>query len=86
MDAWLDMGSSVAGYSGAALIASAYFLNQAGRLRSADWRFPALNLVGSLMVLASLAVHVNLPSVVIELFWSSISLFGLWRTTRRNDP
>lgn len=79
----LDAASGVAGYLGAAIIATAYLFNQRGRLRSDDWRFPGLNLVGSLLVLSSLAVNVNLPSVVIEAFWSSISLYGLARALRR---
>lgn len=74
--------AALIGYAGAATIAVAYFLNQRGLLRSEDWRFPALNLAGSLAVLASLAAQPNLPSVVIELFWSGISLYGIARNLR----
>ena len=78
----LETAAAILGYAGAAVIAGAYFANQRGALRSDDWRFPAVNLAGSLGVLVSLAVQPNLPSVVIELFWAGISLYGLWRTLK----
>jgi hypothetical protein len=70
------------GHIGAAAIIIAYFLNQSGRLASDDWRFPAANLLGSALVLVSLMTNLNVPSVVIEVFWSSISIYGMWRTLR----
>ncbi len=78
----LETAAAILGYAGAAVIAGAYFGNQRGLLKSEDWRFPALNLAGSLGVLVSLIAEPNLPSVVIELFWAGISLYGLWRTRR----
>ncbi len=70
------------GYVGAAIIGIGYFLNQRGRLASHDWRFPAINLAGSLLIVTSLYFHPNIPSVVIEVFWSSISLYGIQRNLR----
>jgi len=49
----LDATSSFLGYLGAALIVLGYFLNQKGWLRSEDWRFPAMNLLGSVLVIVS---------------------------------
>ena len=80
--AYLDPASSVLGYLGAAQIAVGYFLNQHGRLRSSDWRYPAMNLLGSGLVMVSLLFHPNLPSIVIELFWSAISVYGIRRNLR----
>lgn len=70
------------GYVGTALIVGSYFLNQAGRLTSDDWRYPSLNLLGSLLMIVSLQFSMNWPSLAIELFWTAISLFGLWRSLR----
>ncbi len=78
----LETVATILGYAGAAVIAGAYFANQRGTLRSDDWRFPALNLAGSLGVLVSLAVEPNLPSILIELFWAGISIYGLARSLR----
>lgn len=71
------------GFAGAMLLVAAYLLNQGGRLRSEDWRFPALNLCGSALILVSLYFAFNFPSAVIEGFWVAISLYGLTRARRR---
>jgi hypothetical protein len=70
----------VAGVVGAALIIAAYFANQSGWLRSDDWRFPATNLLGAVLIFASLFVQWNFPSAVIEGFWIAISIYGLVRS------
>ena len=75
--------ADVVGCLGAACLLLAYALNQAGWLKSDDWRFPAINLAGSGLVVVSLWFHFNLPSVVIEVFWSSISLYGIGKSLRR---
>ena len=65
------------GLVGAAVFVVAYFANQARWLDSEDWRFPAANLAGALLILVSLMGEWNLPSVVIEAFWAAISVYGL---------
>ena len=75
--------ATIAGFTGAALLMAAYFANQSGRLRSEDWRFPAANLLGSVLILVSLWSAWNLPSAVIEAVWAAISLYGLLRRTPR---
>jgi hypothetical protein len=72
------------GFVGVAVIVAAYFANQQGWLNSEDWRFLAANLVGSLLILASLWTAWNFPSAVIEVIWSAISLYGLSRRLRRS--
>jgi hypothetical protein len=67
----------VIGLMGAAVFVVAYFANQAHWLDSRDWRFPAANLAGALLILVSLFAEWNLPSVVIEAFWAAISVYGL---------
>jgi hypothetical protein len=79
---WLTPAAQLIGYCGAAAIVLAYFLNQRGRLASDDWRYPAINLAGSASLLLSLSFQPNPPSVVIELFWLAISLYGLQRNLR----
>ena len=65
------------GLVGVGFIVVAYLATQKRWLSSADWRFPAANLAGSLLILASLFVERNTPSAVIEFFWIAISLYGL---------
>jgi hypothetical protein len=74
--------SNALGILGAALVMGAYALNQSGRLASGDVRFPAANLVGSVLILISLFFAFNLPSFVIEVIWIAISVYGVWRAAR----
>jgi hypothetical protein len=67
----------VIGFAGVAVIVAAYFTNQQRWLSSEDWRFPFANLVGAALILISLFFEWNLPSVVIEIFWIAISLYGI---------
>src|SRR4051795_11414453 len=79
----------LAGFLGAAIIVIAYLAIQQRWLNALDWRFPAANVVGSLLILVSLWFEWNFPSVVIEIFWALISLVGLFRSLserrRRNS-
>jgi hypothetical protein len=70
----------LAGFLGAAIIVVAYFAMQQRWLDALDWRFPAANLLGALLILVSLWFDWNFPSVVIEVFWALISLMGLGRS------
>jgi hypothetical protein len=70
----------IAGFLGAAIVVVAYFAMQQRWLGALDWRFPAANLAGSLLILVSLWFEWNFPSVVIEVFWAAISLMGLIRS------
>ena len=74
--------SNLVGYLGAGVIAVAYFLTQRGVLSATDWRYPATNLTGSALIALSLVYHPNLPSLLIEAFWSAISLYGVVRALR----
>jgi hypothetical protein len=67
----------IVGFAGAAVFVAAYFANQQRWLRSEDWRYPFANLVGAVLILVSLVFEWNFPSVVIEVFWAIISLYGM---------
>lgn len=69
----------IVGYVGVAFVVGTYFLSQIGRMDSTRALYPALNALGALMILVSLAYRPNPPSIVIELFWLAISLVGLTR-------
>jgi hypothetical protein len=65
------------GLLGAACFIGAYFATQQRWLNSDDWRYPAANLAGAVLVMVSLFAEWNLPSVVLEVFWAAISVYGL---------
>jgi hypothetical protein len=74
---------TVCGIVGAACFIAAYFAALQGLVVPTDWRFPALNLLGASLVMASLFDAWNLPSVILEAFWGAMSLYGLVRNLRR---
>jgi Na+-translocating ferredoxin:NAD+ oxidoreductase RnfD subunit len=71
------------GLFGSGLVIWAYFANQQGWMSANGWRYSALNLVGALLILASLYAEWNMPSAFIEAFWAAISLYGLLRAVTR---
>lgn len=76
----LEMGwTDAVGLVGIGLIVIAYFLLQTGRITSMQLAYPLLNFIGALLHLFSLIYAWNWASVVIEIFWIAISLYGLWK-------
>ena len=73
---------TLAGVAGSAMIILAYFANLQGWLAARDRRYSLLNLLGALLILASLWRDWNLPAATIEGFWAAISLYGLLRRHR----
>ena len=73
---------NVMGIIGALAIVAAYYLLQSGRWKSEDAIYSACNALGAALILLSLVVEPNLPSIVIESFWLLISLAGLFRSLR----
>ena len=74
--------ANVAGFIGMALILSAYAYQTAQAERTNPLVQHGLNLFGALLLVASLLVHVNLASLVLESVWAVIALFGLWKAVR----
>ncbi|QHE94560.1 hypothetical protein PI93_024185 [Pandoraea fibrosis] len=70
------------GIVGALTVVMAYFLNLHGTLSTAGYKYSALNLGGSLMIVYSLAYNPNPASLLIEIFWASISAYGLYKSYR----
>lgn len=72
-------GYDAAGLVGVALMLVAYLLAVAGRLDARGAPALAMNLIGSCLVLLSLAQDFNLSAAVIEAAWALIALAGLLR-------
>ena len=72
----------IVGLIGVTFIVATYFLSQIGRMDVNKPLYPALNGVGALCILFSLAYTFNTASFVIELFWLAISAVGLVRSLR----
>lgn len=74
---------NLAGFVGMVLILAAYAYQTVQGERTRPALQHGLNLVGALLLVASLLVHVNVASLILESVWAVIALFGLWRALRR---
>lgn len=78
------MGQAVS-LAGAAMILAAFAAQQAGRWRSTDLSYLALNFAGS-AILAYFAVRArNLGLIALEAAWAIISLWSLGRALRSKE-
>jgi hypothetical protein len=73
----LDL-ANIVGLSGGALMLAAFAYSNLTKSLNLVL-FNLLNLLGALMLVASLVVHFNLGSMVLEIAWAAIAFFGLVR-------
>lgn len=75
--------ADILGLAGSALMVIAYAYSNLAK--AIDFlAFNLLNLVGSALLIVSLAVHFNVASMALEIVWAAIAAFGLARAwTRR---
>jgi ABC-type Co2+ transport system permease subunit len=71
------------GTLGVILLVIAYFFMQSGRWTHMNIRLPLTNLCGAVLILISLMDSPNMPSILIELVWITISGYGVWKIWRR---
>ncbi|WP_174273874.1 CBU_0592 family membrane protein [Sphingomonas bacterium] len=77
--------ADIVGLVGGAMMVFAYaYSNIAKRM---DFTlFNLLNLVGAILLIASLTIHFNLASMVLEIIWAAIALLGLVKAWRERRP
>ena len=68
---------NVIGYIGVFVVLLYYFLMLAHKLDVHGLAFSVANLLASILILYSLYYSPNLPSIVIEIAWSAISIYGV---------
>jgi predicted membrane protein len=71
------------GFAGMLCIVLAYFLLQIGKYDIHSLSYQLLNLSGAIALIISLAVHFNLGSFLIEIFWIVITLYGMVKNLRK---
>lgn len=74
---------NIVGNFGVLLILLSYFALQLEKVKSNELRYLLPNLFGSICIVISLLYEFNFPSLVIEVCWSLISLFGLTKLALR---
>ena len=73
----------IIGLLGVAIVVLGYGLFAAHKLKGDDWRYPVLNIIGTLGIIVSLIYQWNLPSFVAQVTWIFLSLVGLFRMWRK---
>ncbi|WP_258238312.1 hypothetical protein [Arcobacter sp. CECT 8983] len=73
----------IIGFVGMLFVVFAYFLLQTNKYTITSIPYQVLNLVGAILLFISLCVHFNLGSLVIEIFWILITLYGMAKNLKR---
>jgi len=75
-----DVGiSDVIGLIGVALLITTYALLQFDRIDPKGFWYSFNNMIVAILVTVSLVYSFNLASMVIEIFWFGLSLYGIWK-------
>lgn len=78
----MELAAEIIGIAGTAMIIVAYFLMQKGTMLGTSWSYLWLNLIGAVLLLYSLWYQWNTASVIIEIFWIGISVYGMIQKIR----
>ncbi|MEM4315322.1 MAG: hypothetical protein QXI97_04055 [Nitrososphaerota archaeon] len=70
------------GWLGAVLIMTAYFLISSKKVHGRSKTYHLMNLVGGASVAFNSLINSALPSVGLNTVWSSIAIYGLYRSFR----
>jgi len=73
------------GFAGTLLIAWAYFILQMGKYTIDSLPYQILNLVGAILLIISLFVHFNFGSFMMEIFWISITIYGIYKIVKNRS-
>ena len=73
------------GFIGMALIVAAYAYVTASKAAN-PYVLHGMNLAGAALLIASLLVNRNLPSLVLELTWAVVATAGLAKAATRRTP
>ena len=68
--------ADIVGLAGSALFIAAFLYSNIATTIDFRW-FNAANLIGAVLLIASLTVHYNLAAMVLEVSWGAIAAFGL---------
>ncbi len=71
--------SDIVGFVGVSLLIGAYASLTFNFSTPSDLSYPLMNFIASICLTYSLVFNFNLSSLLIEIFWGSISLFGIWK-------
>jgi len=80
-----DLIVEVVGWVGAALLLAAYFLISAKRLHGRSKIYHLMNLLGGSFIALNSFVNSAFPSTALNAVWSSIAVYGLYKSLFSKD-
>ncbi len=80
-----DLLVEVIGWVGAALLLAAYFLISAKRLHGRSKIYHLMNLLGGSFIALNSFVNSAFPSTALNAVWSSIAVYGLYKSLFSKD-
>lgn len=72
------------GFAGSFFIVAAFAYSNLTTSMNALW-FNVSNFVGAALLTVSLTVNYNLPTMVLEIVWMAIAIFGIVKALRSRD-
>lgn len=75
----------IVGLVGVGIVFLAYLMLATKQWKSHELRYPIANIVGTCGILYSLLFDVNIPSIVAQLVWISISVFAIFRILKPRE-
>ncbi len=72
------------GFSGVALLIVTYAMLQLDKIDPKGFWYSFNNLIVAILVTVSLVYTINIASMVIEVFWFLISVYGIYAYFKRN--
>ena len=76
----------IIGWAGAVLVLGAYIAVSMGKLTGSSPAFQWMNALGAAFFVLNTWWHGAIPSMVLNIIWSGIGFFALWRLFRRRPP
>ncbi|SEJ14490.1 hypothetical protein SAMN05518849_103134 [Sphingobium sp. AP50] len=73
----------IIGWAGALLVLAAYVGVSTGQLAGGSATFQWLNAVGTTLFVVNTWWHAAFPSMVLNIIWSVVGFYTLWRIFRR---
>ncbi len=75
----ISLAADIIGMAGTFLVVLAFFLIQLEKIDPKGIQYNLYNLIGAILLLISLCINFNLASFVIEIFWISASIVGIYK-------
>lgn len=75
----ISLAADIIGMAGTFLVVLAFFLIQLEKIDPKGIQYNLYNLIGAILLLVSLCINFNLASFVIEIFWISASIVGIYK-------